>query len=113
ISPSEINDLMVVDQGSNKISMVRVGDDRLQTRSSAAAGSNAQAQADASTIGMDVVGSPTAVLAMPKKANGERDLIVLRSGQATPSSVVVTPSATITVDRVDDSHTSACTGAAN
>ncbi|HZS47893.1 MAG TPA: hypothetical protein VFC63_22680 [Blastocatellia bacterium] len=107
ISPSEINDLLIIDQGNNKIKLVRPGDDRLLAQNST------DTQTQIGTISMNVEGTPTAVLAMPRKVNGERDLIVLRAGQAEPTSVVIRPQATITVDRVDDSHTSACTAAPN
>ena len=112
ISPREINDLLIVDQSSNKINLIRPVDDRIQP-GGAITNAAAQAQPDSAPITMDVEGSPTAVLAMPRKVNGERDMIVLRAGQAAPTSVIVTPQAAISVDRTDDSHTSACTAAAN
>src|SRR6266849_9164116 len=86
---------------------------QLQIQNSASAGASLQNQEALPMIPMDEEGEPTAVLAMPKKVNGERDLIVLRSGQASPIFVINGPSATITVNRTDDVHVSTCAGGVN
>ncbi len=51
---------------------------------------------------------------MPRKVNGERDLVLLQSGSLAPTVVPAAPLATIAVDRTDDvAAASACTGNAN
>ncbi len=70
-------------------------------------------QADLAQISMDVEGKPTAVLAMPKKVNGARDLIVLLSGQVAPTSLIGASPTTIAVNRTDDVHVSTCAGGVN
>src|SRR5579859_450017 len=106
ISPREVNDLLAVDQAGRKINIVRPVDERLQLQNRAPAG--AEAQSAVSLAPISIEGEPTAVLAMPKKVNGERDLIVLQSGQAAPISIVNTSAMTITVNRTDDVHASTC-----
>ncbi|HTC94427.1 MAG TPA: hypothetical protein VK699_13385 [Terriglobales bacterium] len=108
ISPREVNDLLAVDQAGRKINIVRPGDERLQLQNKAFAGGDTQSEVNLAPIAMDMEGEPTAVLAMPKKVNGERDLIVLQSGQAAPISLVNASPATITVNRTDDVHVSTC-----
>src|SRR5579859_5644067 len=111
ISPREVNDLLIVDQASRKINIVRPADEHVQLQNTASLG--APTQAGLAPISVDVEGEPTAVLAMPKKVNGERDLIVLRTGQAAPMSVINASPATIMVNRTDDVHVSTCAGGAN
>src|SRR5262249_42046405 len=98
ISPREVTDLLIVDQTSNRIEIIRPPD---------------ESQGQLSPISMSVEGSPTAVLAMPAKVNGERDLMVMRSGQSSVTSMTVAPHATITVNRTDDARVSTCAGGAN
>ena len=82
ISARELNDLLVIDQTGNKINLMRPSGDQ-QNRTNATS-------ADNSAVTMSVNGSPSAVLAMPKKVNGQRDLVVLRAGQITPSVMTAT-----------------------
>ncbi len=110
ISPREVNDLLIVDQASRKINIVRPADEHVLQNT---ASLGAPSQADLAPISVDVEGEPTAVLAMPKKVNGERDLIVLRTGQAAPISVINASPTTIMVNRTDDIHVSTCAGGAN
>src|SRR5436190_1228479 len=99
-----MSDLLVIDQTGNKINLVRPsGDQRNRANLSSEANS---------AVTMSVDGSPSSVLAMPKKVNGHRDLVVLRAGQVTPS-LISTGQSAITVNRNDDSHTSVCAGGAN
>jgi predicted outer membrane repeat protein len=68
---------------------------------------------------LDTASEPLAVLPLPQKLNGVIDLVVLRTGIATPSIIPTPPNTTITVDRTDDpsgaglTAASACTAAGN
>src|SRR5215510_3127713 len=81
----------------------------------------AGAQRNIQTIAGDMVttrlntGVTTAgVMALPQKLNGERDLLMLQSGSAAPTVVPLVVTATILVDRTDDTAAaSACTAAAS
>src|SRR5207245_7110351 len=56
----------------------------------------------------DVPSAPVAVLAMPRKINGERDLMVLSAGQTEPAVVPLAPTTTFTVTKTTDSNDGAC-----
>src|SRR4029079_16711685 len=68
---------------------------------------------------LDVKSAPVAVLLLPKKLNGERDVVVLNSTSSAPTILPEAPNTTITVDRTDDpsgaglTAASACTAAAS
>src|SRR4029078_7273133 len=68
---------------------------------------------------LDVDSAPVAVFHLPKKVNGESDIVVLNSTSTAPNLLPDAPNTTITVDRTDDpsgaglTAASACTAAGN
>ena len=98
ISARRLDDLTVVDAANKEVQvLVGGGSQRLQT---AAPGLPTGSDAPVS-VGVDT--APVAVLAMPPKINGERDLMVLSSGQMVAAPAPITPTATITVNTTTDS----------
>src|SRR5262249_26299426 len=57
---------------------------------------------DMAKISLPSETSPVAVLQLPQKLNGERDLVTLQDGSTNVSVVPNAPNTTITVDRTDD-----------
>ncbi|HEY3037530.1 MAG TPA: VCBS repeat-containing protein, partial [Pyrinomonadaceae bacterium] len=112
ISFTGTDDLIVLG-GSSKVDIVR----QIDTRTSAPASANLIG-GDFTTTSLESADAP-ATLALPQKLNGWRDLLVMESGSVAVTVVPLAPTATITVDRIDDpsgaalTAASACTGAAN
>ena len=73
---------------------------------------------DMAEVSLGSADAPLAVLQLPQKLNGERDLVVLQAQSATPA-IVPTIATSITVDRIDDptggslAAVSVCSGAVN
>ncbi|HEX8179659.1 MAG TPA: Ig-like domain repeat protein [Pyrinomonadaceae bacterium] len=106
----ETADLLVVSPGRNQVNVLRHLDQQLE----AAKTGQAAAFATQQSVALDVAATPVAFLEMPRKVNGERDLVMLETGSVAPMVVPAAPLATITVDRTDDvAAASACTGSAN
>ena len=107
----ETNDLLVLNQSRGQLDIIPSVVEQLQS------GKDAQTlnlPDDERVVALDTVGTPVAVLPMPRKANGERDLVLLSTGSSQAQIVPLVPTATIDVDRTDDNAgASACTAAAN
>jgi hypothetical protein len=112
ISFRETDDLMMLGESQPKLQIVRQLD----------ANDGAQVEAlekgsDLTGVALDLPGAPAAVLALPQKLNGERDLVLLQTQSALPTIIPEAPTATPTVDRFDDpsgaglTAASACMGA--
>src|SRR6185312_13195030 len=90
---------LVLDAGQNKLKIVQ-----------ADAGSQATglATGDFSTISMDVTSAPVAVVALPRKLNGERDVVLLGSDQSAASIIPLAPTATFNVTKTADTNANIC-----
>jgi hypothetical protein len=112
VSFTDTDDLMVLGGGS-KLEIIN----QVDAAKSAAASANLIG-GDFNRTSLDMAGAP-AILALPQKLNGWRDLVVLEAGSVSPTVVPLAPTATITVDRTDDpsgaalTAASACGAAAN
>ncbi|HKA18417.1 MAG TPA: C25 family cysteine peptidase [Blastocatellia bacterium] len=105
LSYGETDDILMSDAGGRKLNVVRQSDEKHASQSS---------RDDLVSTIVDIDEAPTAFLALPQKLNGHRDLIVTKGGNAIPTVIQLAPTATITVDRTDDTAAAtACTGAAN
>jgi predicted outer membrane repeat protein len=96
ISFNSTDDLMVLGGGS-KLDILR----QVDNAKSAPASANLVGE-NFTTTSLDSAAAPASVLALPQKLNGERELVVMQSGDVHPSSVTIVPNATLTVDRTDD-----------
>ena len=98
ISSGETNALMVLNQAQQRLELIH------QARSEEKSMSPAvdAGVGDLSTVSLDVTGAPAAVIALPRKLNGVRDLVVLQAGSAAPSIVPVVPNTTFTVNTTSD-----------
>jgi HYR domain/Domain of unknown function DUF11/Calx-beta domain len=104
----ETDDLLLLARSERKLQIVRQVDieDGLGSET-------ALASRDLITHSVDLADAPAAVLALPQKLNGERSLVLLDAQSVSPVLIPVAPTATITVDRTDDTAAaSACTGSA-
>jgi hypothetical protein len=103
-------DLLVLDSGHRQLGILRQIGDQLQ-RAKSVGSLTPDSQA---SVALDTTTEPVAVLPMPRKVNGERDLMLLTKGSVATIDIILSPLATITVDRTDDNAAaSGCTGAAN
>ena len=103
ITRGQTDDLMLVNSGAHQLNVLKMAD-----------ASQGQSAASLAPVVMDVEGAPVAALTMQRKANGEQEILVLREGSASASSIISAPTAIISVDRTDDTAAaSACTGATN
>jgi predicted outer membrane repeat protein len=110
---SQADDLLVVNSGQRQLNLLQMPDARAGQQAGAINVERASTSA-ATTVALDVEGVPVAALAMPRKANGEQELLVMREGSASVSNVVSAPTAIIDVDRTDDTAAaSGCTAAGN
>jgi hypothetical protein len=106
-SLKETEDLMLLNAADRKLNFIRQAD-----------GNAVQDNADDDLTTFDVAmqGNASAVLIMPHKLNGVRDLIAVTEDGNEPSVSILAPNTTINVDRTDDPNpagASACTAAAN
>ena len=102
------DDLMVLSANQQRLDIVRQVD--------ATAGSQANVRTTAGDMvltTLNTAAAPVTALALPQKLNGERGLLLLQAGSASPTVIPFAPTATIVVDRVDDVIAAACTAAAN
>ena len=110
ISYQPTADLFVVNAGRKQINLLR----HLDEQADAAQTARALDSAAQLSVALNVASQPVAFLEMPRKVNGERDLVLLQSDSLAPTIVPAAPLATISVDRTDDvAAASACTGNAN
>jgi hypothetical protein len=98
ISFTETDDLMILG-GGNKLDIVNQVD---PTKSAPA--SATLIGGDFAISSLDSADAP-ATLALPQKLNGWRDLVVMGADSVAPNLVPLAPTATITVDRIDDPPT--------
>ncbi|OLE55152.1 MAG: hypothetical protein AUG51_04660 [Acidobacteria bacterium 13_1_20CM_3_53_8] len=107
VSWGDTEDLLMLDSGRN--SMKIVGQ---QTRQAGEAGVSAESITGVeglSNVSLDATNAPVAVLALPTKLNGERDMVLLNSGATEASIVPITPDATVTVNSTTDAiHSPGC-----
>jgi hypothetical protein len=106
VSFNETDDLLLLNGSQNKLDLVRQVDSK-----AAAQSQSLSSTGDLSTISLDVTEVPMAVLAFPQKLNGERSLVVMQNGSASPTLVPLAPTALPTVDRFDDPVGGALAGA--
>ncbi|MGH9928491.1 MAG: DUF4214 domain-containing protein [Pyrinomonadaceae bacterium] len=59
-------------------------------------------------VSFAVESAPVAVLPMPRKINGERDLVILSAGGTNPAAVPLAPTAVFTVTKTTDTNDGAC-----
>jgi Domain of unknown function (DUF4214) len=96
VSFRETDDLLMLNASQSKLDIVRQVDSQAPTQT------QSLSSGDLSTTSLDVTAAPVAVLALPQKLNGERNLVLMQSGSATPTIVPLAPTATPVVDRFDD-----------
>jgi predicted outer membrane repeat protein len=113
LSRREMDDLMLIGENQSKLELLHpIGPNELTPDTNSSTNDLVRAT-------LDVASEPLAVLPLPQKLNGVIDLVVLRTGIATPSIIPTPPNTTITVDRTDDpsgaglTAASACTAAGN
>jgi hypothetical protein len=96
LSTGETNALMVSNGAQRKLEMVRqVGKQEAEEISSVTAG-------EVSTTSLDVSGTPVTMIALPKKLNGVRDMVVLTEESALAIIVPIEPNATFGVNTTSD-----------
>jgi Calx-beta domain-containing protein len=95
ISTGETNALMIVNEAQQALQVVH------QAR-----GNNTSSQdvltGDLSTTTLEATDTPTAVVALPKKLNGVRDLVMLQDSRPTPVNISIEPLATFGVNTTSD-----------
>jgi hypothetical protein len=96
ISWGETNALLVPDAAHNRVDIAH------QVSTKEASLSSAARADDISNVGLNLADQPTAVLPLPVKLNGYRDVVVLSSGSTSPSIVPIVPAATVTVNSTPD-----------
>jgi CSLREA domain-containing protein len=95
ISAGQTNALMVVNGAQRKLDVVH------QVNKGEAAVTS-MSVGDVSTTSLDVNGTPTAMVAFPKKLNGVRDMVVLTQESVTPIDISIEPLATFSVNTTSD-----------
>ena len=93
VSGSQADDLLIVDPSNRSLRLVA------QEAPDAAAGTLAAARVFAS---LDVEGEPSAALPMRLSPNAFNDLVILKSGQVAPTSVLAAPALTFLVTTTND-----------
>jgi CSLREA domain-containing protein len=101
ISWQQTDDLLVLDAGQNSLKIVQQADAGVP----AAAGLTTD---DFSTTSLDVTSAPVAVAALPRKINGERDLVLLGSDRSAASIIPLAPTAIFTVTKTADTNDGVC-----
>jgi hypothetical protein len=105
ISYTDTDDLFVLGSSRN-FGIIR------QTDTLKATPVNAQSVgSDFISVNLETTDAPVSVLALPQKLNGERTLVTLQAGSATPGEIPLAPNTTINVDRTDDPSGAALTAA--
>ncbi|HKB65147.1 MAG TPA: DUF4214 domain-containing protein [Pyrinomonadaceae bacterium] len=101
ISWQQTDELLVLDAGQNKLKIVQQVDAGVQAAAGLASG-------DFSTMSMDVTSAPVAVTVLPRKLNGERDLVLLGSDQSAASIIPQAPTAIFNVSKIADTNDGTC-----
>ena len=104
VSFTDTDDLLVLSSGS-KLDIIRQVDTAGGTAKGAPLKTELNAElvgGDFTTTSLESADAPATVLAMPQKVNGYRDLFVMESGNVAAIVAPLAPTATITVDRIDD-----------
>jgi predicted outer membrane repeat protein len=106
----EADDLLLLGAGERELQILRQIDPNDGTEPEALS-----TAPDFATASLKQTNAPVAVVALPQKLNGVRDLLVLTAGGESSVKVVpLLPTAIITVDRTDDTAAaSACTAGGN
>ena len=104
ISARRADDLLLLDAASRQVHVLIDGSSSLVTQ---AANTSAPALSRV-PVSFDVESAPVAVLPMPQKISGERDLVVLSAGQISPAAVPLAVTATFTVTKIADTNDGAC-----
>jgi len=114
VSFHETDDLLMLNGNQNKVDLVRQVDSSSATQSQ-----SLSTQGDLTTISLDASEAPVAVLALPQKLNGQRNLVMLQQGSSSLILVPLAPTALPVVDLFTDPAVTtagvgaaACTGAA-
>ncbi|HEV8589686.1 MAG TPA: hypothetical protein VGQ72_12475 [Pyrinomonadaceae bacterium] len=110
VASREIEEVVVAGT-RNQLTLMRQIDPEVGDKTTAQ-GVAVSASGDMAEVNLPATDSPVAVLQLPSKLNGERDLVVLQAGSPAPNIVPLAPTS-ITVDTTtDNAALSACTGAA-
>ncbi|HKR58207.1 MAG TPA: VCBS repeat-containing protein, partial [Pyrinomonadaceae bacterium] len=97
ISSGETNALMVMNAAQRRLEVVH------QVSAHEASLSFAGLkQGDLSTVSLDATGTPVAMIVLPRKLNGVRDLVMLEAERVTPISVPMEPTAVFAVNTTSD-----------
>jgi HYR domain len=103
----ESDDLLLLSESARVLKIIR------QAYSSEEQSAALTVDGDMGILGLDLGNAPAAVVALPPKLNGERDIVLLDATKASLT-VAAIMGPMITVDRMDDTAAaSACTGAPN
>ncbi len=104
ISWQDTDQLLVLDAGQNSLKIVQQTDparDGAQTDALSTTG-------DISATRLDVTSAPVAVAALPRKINGERDLVLLGSDRSAASIIPLAPTAIFNVTKAADTNDGVC-----
>ena len=104
ISWQQTDQLLVLDAGQNKLKIIQQTDAIKNGVQTAALSGTA----DISATSLDVTSAPVAVAALPRKINGERDLVLLGSERAAATMIPLAPTATFTVTKTTDTNDGFC-----
>ena len=103
---------VVVAGSRNQLTLVRQIDPEANDKAMPQ-GAAVSTTGDIAEVNLPATDSPVAVLQLPPKLNGERDLVVLHAGSSAPNIVPLVATAISVDTTADNAALSACTGAAN
>ncbi|HXQ72054.1 MAG TPA: hypothetical protein VN844_16280, partial [Pyrinomonadaceae bacterium] len=110
----EMDEVMLVGQAQSKLEILRPLSKNDAVRAS---DQSLLVTNDTAKVSLDVESTPVAALTLPRKINGETDVVMLNAGRPDPVLLPNAANTTITVDRTDDpsgaalTTASACTAA--
>jgi Domain of unknown function (DUF4214) len=104
ISFQETDELLVLDGDARRLEIVR---QRVAAKEGIPAAELPSSE-DLTVVSLDITTSPAAVIALPQKLNGERNLVLFQTERAAATLIPLAPTATIAVDRPDDVNVSTC-----
>lgn len=110
VSAASTEDLFVMDAGSKSRASLLVNN-----HNSASQMTNGALAVSRSAVVVETTGDPIAMLPLPRKANGVRDIVVVNANQDIEI-LPLAPNTTVTVDRTDDTAAAGaqvCSAAAN
>src|SRR5258705_6804338 len=103
---------MVMDLGQHRLDLLRTPGEGMRSAKDTTDSAIGAEASNVQNFELSVGGEPVAVLEMPRKVNGSRDLVVLRDNSSAPDTVTIEAATSITVDTTaDNGALSACTGA--